>query len=107
MQKSYTNYDRYTFKQNEVLLETSIYFGLAILESSKFLLYETYFRSLQLYFGRQNLLLHYMGTDSFVLSVNTKDIIKHLKKIEDLFDFINLNENHEVFSNDYFSNKIF
>ena len=40
-----------------------------------------------------------MDTDSFVLSVNTKDIIKVLKKFEDLLDFSNLNENHEIFSN--------
>ena len=40
-----------------------------------------------------------MDTDSFVLSVNTKDIIKDLKNLEDLFDFINLNENHDLFSN--------
>ena len=34
-----------------------------------------------------------MDTDSFVLSVNTKNIIKDLKNLEDLFDFSNLNEN--------------
>ena len=39
-----------------------------------------------------------MDTDSFVLSVNTKDIIKDLKNLEDLFDFSNLKENHELFS---------
>ena len=37
--------------------------------------------------------------DSFVLSVNTKGLIKELKNLEDLFDFSNLNENHELFSN--------
>ena len=40
-----------------------------------------------------------MDTDSFVLSVNTKDIIKDLKNLEDFFDFSNLNENPELFSN--------
>ena len=40
-----------------------------------------------------------MDTDSFVLSVNTKDIIKDLKNLEDIFDFSNLDENHEIFSN--------
>ena len=39
-----------------------------------------------------------MDTDSFVLSVTTKDVIKDLKNLEDLFDFSNLNENHEIFS---------
>ena len=45
-----------------------------------------------------------MDTDSFVLSVNTKDIIKKLKNLENLFDFSNLNENHELFSNKNKSN---
>ena len=40
-----------------------------------------------------------MDTDSFVLSVNTKDIIKDLKNLEDMFDFSNLDKNHELFSN--------
>ena len=39
-----------------------------------------------------------MDTDSFVLSVSTKDIIKDLKNLEDLFDFSILNENQELFS---------
>ena len=40
-----------------------------------------------------------MDTDSFILSVNTKDIIKDLKNHEDIFDFSNLDKNHELFSN--------
>ena len=39
------------------------------------------------------------NTDSFVLSVNTKDIIKDLKNLEDIFDFSNLDKTHELFSN--------
>ena len=39
-----------------------------------------------------------MDTDSFVLSVNTKDIIKDLKNFEDIFDFNNLDENLELIS---------
>ena len=39
-----------------------------------------------------------MDTDSFVLSVNTKDIIKDLRNLEDIFDFSNLDKKHELFS---------
>ena len=39
------------------------------------------------------------NTDSFVLSVNTKDFIKDLKNLEDIFDFSNLDKNHELLSN--------
>ena len=62
-------------------------------------MYGTYYHILQPYFGQENLQLHYMNTDSFVLSVNTKDIIKDFKKLEDIFDLSNLDENHELFSN--------
>ena len=40
-----------------------------------------------------------MDTDSFKLSVNTKDLIKGLKNLEYTFDFSNLDKNHELFSN--------
>ena len=97
--KSYQDYDSYTFKQNEVLMDKPIYLGFSVLELSKLLMYETYYDKLQPYFGQKNIQLHYMDTDSFVLSVNTKDIIKDLKNLEDIFDFSNLDKNHELFSN--------
>ena len=80
-------------------MDKPIYLGFAVLELSKLHMYETYYDKLQPYFGEKNLHLHFMDTDSFILSVNTKDIIKDLKNLEDIFDFSNLDENHELFSN--------
>ena len=80
-------------------MDKPIYLGFAVLELSKLHMYETYYDKLQPYFGEKNLQLLYMDTDSFILSVNTKDIIKDLKKLEDIFDFSNLDENHEPISN--------
>ena len=97
--KSYEKCDSYTFKQNEVLMDKPIHLGFSVLELSKLLMYETYYDKLQPYFGQENFQLHYMDTDSFVLSVNTKDIIKDLKNLENVFDFSNLDKNHELFSN--------
>ena len=97
--KSYENCDSYTIKQNEVLMDKLIHLGFCMLELSKLHMYETYYDILQPYFGQENIQLYYMDTDSFILSVNTKDIIKDLKKIEDKFDFSNLDKNHELFSN--------
>ena len=51
------------------------------------------------YFGPEKLQYHYKACDSFVLSVNTNDIIKDLKNLKDKFDFSNLYENQELFSN--------
>ena len=99
IRKSYENCVNYTFKQNEVLMNKPIYLGFAILELSNLLTYETYYDKLQPYFGQKNLQLHYMDTDSFVLSVITKDIVKDLKNLEEMFDFSNIGENHGIFSN--------
>ena len=96
--KSYENCDSYTIKQNEVLMDKPLHLGFSVLELSKLLMYETYYDKLQPYFGQEKIQLHYMDTDSFVLIVNTKDIIKDLKSLEDIFDFSNLDKTHELFS---------
>ena len=96
--KSYEICDSYTYKANEVKMDKPIYLGFAVLELSKLLRYETYYDILQPYFGEKNLQLHYMDTDSFVLSIYTKDIIKDLTNLEDTFDFSNLDKNHELYS---------
>ena len=62
-------------------------------------MYETYYDTLQPYFGQENLRLQYIHTDGMILGMKTKDIIKCLKNLEDIFDFSNLDENHELFSN--------
>ena len=73
--------------------------GFAILKLSKLLMYKRYYGKLQPYFEQDKIQLHYMDTDSFVLSVNKKDSIKDLKNLEDIFDFSNLDKNHQLFSN--------
>ena len=71
------------------------YLGFTILELSKLLMYETSYDKLQPFFKQENIQPHHMDADSSVLSDNTTDFIKDLKNIVDLFDFSNLNENHE------------
>ena len=99
IQKSYENYYSFTFKKNEVVMDKAIYVGFTILELSKLHMYESYYDTLQPYFGQEILQLHYVDTDGMILSMKTKDIIKDLKNLENLFDFSNLDENHELFSN--------
>ena len=97
--KSYDNCDSYTFKQNEVLMDKPIYLGFSVLELSKLHMYESYYDILQPYFGQENIQLHYLDCDSFVLSIETENIINDLKNLEILFDFSNLDKNHDLFSN--------
>ena len=98
LHKSYENYDSHTFKRNQVVMDKVIYVGFAILELGKLQMYETCYDKLQPYFGQQNLQLHYIDTDVMILSVKTENIIKDLKHLEDICDFSNLDESHELYS---------
>ena len=80
-------------------MDTAVDVGFAILELSKLHMYETYYDTSEPYFGHENFRLHYIETDGMILSMNTKDIINDLKFLEDIIDFKNLDENHELFSN--------
>ena len=97
--KSYEKYDSYTFKENEVLKNKPIYLGFSVLELSEILMYETYNDELQPYVGQEKLKLDYMASDSSLLTIEKQNIIHDLTNLEDLFDFSNLNENQELFSN--------
>ena len=61
-------------------------------------MYKTYYDTLQPYFGQETLQLLYIDSDGVILSMKTQNIIKDLKILEDIFDFSNLDENHELFS---------
>ena len=80
-------------------MDKPIYLGFAVLELSKLHLYETYYDELQPNFDHENFQIHYMGADSFIFSIKTKNIINDFKNFEDMFDFSNLDEKHELFSN--------
>ena len=75
------------------------YLGFDLIELGKLHMYETYYDILQPCFGEKNLHLHYMETDSFILSVKTKDISKDLKNLEGIFRFSSLDKRHEFLCN--------
>ena len=79
-------------------MDEGVYVGFVILESSKLDMFETYYDKLQPYLGLEDLQLHYIDTNGKILSMKTPNIIKDLKNLEDIFDFSNLDENHELFS---------
>ena len=53
--KSYEKYDSFTFKQIEVKMNKPFYPGISVLDSSKFLMYETNYDQLKPYFIQENL----------------------------------------------------
>ena len=62
-------------------------------------MFETHYDVHQPSFCQQNLQALYLDTESFILSVNTKDGVNELKNLKDLFDFCNLNKKLSSFSN--------
>ena len=96
--KSFSNCDSYLEREHEILMNKPIYLGFAILELSKLHMYETYYDTLQPYFGQENLQLHYMDCDTFILSIKLENILNDLKNLEDIFDFSTIDENHELYS---------
>ena len=95
--KSYEICDSYSFKQTEDKMDKPFYLGFAVLELSKQIKYNIYSDKLQPRFGQEYIQLHYTDTDSFVLSMKTENTIKDLKNWEEIIDFSNLDENHEIF----------
>ena len=79
-------------------MDEPICFGFAVLKRSKLHMFETNYDNLHPYFGQESFQLQYVDTDAFVLSMNTKDIIRDLIDLEDVFDFSNLDKNYEIFS---------
>ena len=53
-------------------MDKPIFSRFAISELSKLHMYETYYDKIQPYFGMENIQLHYMDTDAFVI-VKIKD----------------------------------
>ena len=96
--KSFGNCDSYLVKEHEILMDKPIYLGFAILELSKLHMFETFYDTLQPYFGQENIQLHYMDCDSFILSIKSEKFNKDLKNLENIFDFSNKDENHELYS---------
>ena len=96
--KSFSSFDSYLEKEHEILKDKPIYLGFAILELSELHMYETYYDTLQPYFSQEKLQLHFMDCDSLILGIKSENIIKDLKTLEDIFDFSNIDENHELYN---------
>ena len=62
-------------------------------------MYEFYYNKLQPYW-KQSIQLHYMDTDSFILSFNAnhQELINFLQENKDEFDFSEMDKSHELYN---------
>ena len=95
----YSKFSVYKFDNEKTVIDKPIYLGFTVLELSKLLLYEFYHNKLQPYW-KQSIQLHYMDTDSFILSFDTnhQELINFLQENKDEFDFSELDKSHELYN---------
>ena len=95
----YEKFNFYSFNKGTIKFTKPIYVGFCVLELSKLLMYEWYYDKMQQYFGENNLELHYLDTDSFIFSFKPiKSLIEALKHFKECFDFSDLDQSHELYS---------
>ncbi len=86
---------RYKKKQ---CLDRPIYIGATILELARLHMYDFYYDKLPVVFDNVEYKLVYMDTDSFILSIATKDITPYIKKNAEFFDCSAYSQNHPLYS---------
>ena len=84
----YIVFSVYKFDKEKTVFDKPIYLGFTVLERSKLLMYEFYYNTLEPHW-QNKVQLHYMDTDSFVLSFDSQleNLIEFLKQNKDEFDF--------------------
>ena len=94
----YSKFSVYKFDKEKTVFDKPIYLGFTVLELSKLLMYEFYYNKLQPYW-KQSIQLHYMDTDSFILSFDTnhQKLINFLQENKDEFDFSELDKSNEIY----------
>ena len=87
----YPTFSVYKFDKEKTVFDKPIYLGFTVLELSKLFRYEFYYKRLEPYW-QNKVHLHFMDTDSFVLSfdTNNQELIKFLQQNKDVFDFSEL-----------------
>ena len=83
-------------RKKVVKLNRPILIGSKVLESSKVLMYDTFYNKLQPYFGK-GLKLCATDTDSFILNIQTSNLSKDLHKLRQHWDFSNYPRDHELY----------
>ena len=84
-------------RKEKVLLNKPIYVGMAVLDLSKWLMYDFFYNNLKKTYGN-DVKLCYTDTDSVIIQVTTADIYADMKKHADLYDTSNDPPSHPLFS---------
>ena len=82
-----------------VKMDRPLYVGMSILDISKTLMYDFHYNKMVKFYGRKNIGICYMDTDSFIYWINTDDMYKDLRTFPftDDFDFSDYPPDHPNF----------
>ena len=92
----FNDFSLYRFIKEKTVFDKRIYLGFSVLELSKLLMNEFYYHKLEPYYNNKTK-LHYMDTDSFILSIKTTNLLKRLGIFQNDFDFSDLDKPHELY----------
>ena len=83
-------------RRAETVLNRPIAVGSAILDNSKYLMYNFYYNVMKKKYGDKVKLL-YTDTDSLILNIETEDIYDDMKDMKQYYDVSKYPKNHEIF----------
>ena len=85
--------------KKKLLLNRPIYVGMAILDLSKLLMYDFYYKKLGEMYPQSKYELLYTDTDSLIIEIETEDVYVDMasEKYKNLFDTSNYPPNHPSF----------
>ena len=86
----------FEFSPLKVTLNKPIFAGMVCLELAKLFMYQFHFGRMIPYFGRDNIVLLYTDTDSFIWAIYTEDLYVDLQHFESEFDFSKYPQNHPL-----------
>lgn len=84
-------------KRSKVLINKPIYAGQTVLDLSKLLMYQFWYRCIKANYGNQCSLLM-TDTDSLLFYVETDDVYGDMKRNATFFDFSEYPQNHDLYS---------
>lgn len=88
--------------KTKVIMDRPLYVGMCILDISKTHMYDFHYNKMVAYYGRDNIGIAYMDTDSYLYFIKTVDLYEDFRTFpyRDDFDFSDYPKNHPTYDND-------
>ena len=85
-------------QKTDALFNNPLPCAFAVLEISKSILYHLYYEKLMKAYSPERLTLHYLDTDSLLVSIENADLFEEMAKYSEWFDTSNFDPSHPLYS---------